>query len=100
MRSAKRVASKLSGRGPWLWMLPLYLHVNQKSDYDDDDDDDVHSSRKEWYQVKHFSFYFFLFLFISPHKICCGHSSEVPHLFFCGEMRKTVNIFGLKIGLS
>ena len=37
MRSAMRAASQLSGRGPLMWMLPLYLHVNQKSDYDDDD---------------------------------------------------------------
>ena len=34
-RSAMRAASHLSGRGPPMWMLPLYLHVNQKSDYDD-----------------------------------------------------------------
>ena len=27
-------ASKLPGRGPLMWMMPL--HVNQKSDYDDD----------------------------------------------------------------
>ena len=40
MRSAMRAASQLPGRGPLMWMLPLYLHVNQKSD-DDDDDDDV-----------------------------------------------------------
>ena len=33
-RSAMRAASQLSGRGPLIWMLPLYLHVNQKSDYD------------------------------------------------------------------
>ena len=32
-----RAASQLSGRGPLMWMLPLYLHVNQKSDYDYDD---------------------------------------------------------------
>ena len=35
MRSAMCAASQLSGRGPLVWMLPLYLHVNQKSDYDD-----------------------------------------------------------------
>ena len=35
-RSAMRAASQLSGRGPLMWMLPLYPHVNQKSDYDDD----------------------------------------------------------------
>ena len=33
VRSAMRAASQLSGRGPTMWMLPLYLHVNQKSDY-------------------------------------------------------------------
>ena len=37
VRSAMRAASQLSGRGPLMWMLPLYLHVNQKSDYDYDD---------------------------------------------------------------
>ena len=35
MRSAMHAASQLSGRGPLMWMLPLYLHINQKSDYDD-----------------------------------------------------------------
>ena len=35
VRSAMRAASQLSGRGPLIWMLPLYLHVNQKSDYDE-----------------------------------------------------------------
>ena len=34
VRSAMHAASQLSGRGPLMWMLPLYLHVNQKSDYD------------------------------------------------------------------
>ena len=38
VRSAMRAASQLSGRGPLLWIWPLYLHVNQKSDDDDDDD--------------------------------------------------------------
>ena len=42
MRSAMRAASQLPGRGPLLWILPLYLHVNQKSYDDDDDDDDDH----------------------------------------------------------
>ena len=37
VRSAMRAASQLSGRGPLMWMLPLYLHVNQKSDNDYDD---------------------------------------------------------------
>ena len=32
VRSAMRAASQPSGRGPLIWMLPLY--VNQKSDYD------------------------------------------------------------------
>ena len=27
-RSAKHAASQLPGRGPLMWMLPLYLHVN------------------------------------------------------------------------
>ena len=31
-----RVVSQLPGRGPLLWILPLYLHVNKKSDDDDD----------------------------------------------------------------
>ena len=35
-RSAMHAASQLLGRGPLLWILPLYLHVNQKSDDDDD----------------------------------------------------------------
>ena len=35
-----RAASQLPGRGPLLWIWPLYLHVNQKSD--DDDDDQAH----------------------------------------------------------
>ena len=43
MRSAMHAASQLPGRGPLMWMLPLYLHVNQKSDDDDDDDDDLGS---------------------------------------------------------
>ena len=34
VRSAMCIASQLSGRGPLMWMLPLYLHLNQKSDYD------------------------------------------------------------------
>ena len=37
VRSAMRAASQLSGRGPLMWMLPLYLHVNKKSDYDYDE---------------------------------------------------------------
>ena len=37
MRSAMPAASQLPGRGPLLWIWPLYLHVNQKSDDDDDD---------------------------------------------------------------
>ena len=36
MRSAMRAASQLPGRGPVLWILPLYLHVNPKSDDDDE----------------------------------------------------------------
>ena len=36
VRSAMCAASQLSGRGPLMWMLPLYL-LNQKSNYDDDD---------------------------------------------------------------
>ena len=40
VRSAMRAASQLPGRGPMLWIWPLYLHVNKKSDDDDDDDDD------------------------------------------------------------
>ena len=35
VRSAMRAASQLSGRGPLVWMLPLYLLVNQKSNYND-----------------------------------------------------------------
>ena len=35
VRSAMHAASPLPGRGPLLWILPLYLHVNQKSDDDD-----------------------------------------------------------------
>ena len=38
VRSAIHAASQLSGRGPLMWMLPLYLHVYQKSDYDDEID--------------------------------------------------------------
>ena len=34
VRSAMHAASQQSGRGPLMWMLPLYLHVNKKSDYD------------------------------------------------------------------
>ena len=34
VRSAICAASQLSGRGPLMWMLPLYLHDNKKSDYD------------------------------------------------------------------
>ena len=41
VRSAMRAASQLPGRGPLLWIWPLYLHVNKKSDDDDDDDDDL-----------------------------------------------------------
>ena len=36
MRSALRAASQLPGRGPMMWMMPLYLQVNKKSDYDYD----------------------------------------------------------------
>ena len=36
MRSAMRAASQLPGKGPLLWIWPLYLHVNQKSDDDDE----------------------------------------------------------------
>ena len=36
VRSAMRAASQLPGRGPLLWIWPLYLYVNQKSDDDDD----------------------------------------------------------------
>ena len=39
VRSAMLAASQLPGRGPLMWMLPLYLHVNLKSSDDDDDDD-------------------------------------------------------------
>ena len=38
VRSAMRAASQLPGRGPLLWIWPLYLHVDQKSDDDDDDE--------------------------------------------------------------
>ena len=34
VESAMRAASQLPGRGPLLWILPLYLHVNKKSDDD------------------------------------------------------------------
>ena len=30
VRSAIHAASQLPGRGPMLWMLPLYLQVNKK----------------------------------------------------------------------
>ena len=33
-----RAASHLPGRGPLLWIWPLYLHVNQKSNDDDHDE--------------------------------------------------------------
>ena len=33
-RSAMHAASQLPGRGPLMWMLPLYPHVNKKSDDD------------------------------------------------------------------
>ena len=50
MRSAMHAASQMPGRGPLLWIWPLYLHVNQKSSDDDgdddDDDDDEHDSSK------------------------------------------------------
>ena len=36
VRSAMRAASQLPGRGPLLWIWPLYLHVNKKSDDDND----------------------------------------------------------------
>ena len=39
VRSAKPAASQFPGRGPMLWILPLYLHVIQTSDDDDDDDE-------------------------------------------------------------
>ena len=38
VRSAMRAACQLPGRGPLMWLLPLYLHLNKK--YDDGDDDD------------------------------------------------------------
>ena len=37
VRSAMCAASQLPGRGPLLWIWPLYLHFNKKSDDDDDD---------------------------------------------------------------
>ena len=37
VRSAMRAASQLPGRGPLMWMLPLYLQVNKTSDDDDGD---------------------------------------------------------------
>ena len=30
VRSAMHAASQLPGRGPLLWIWPLYLHINQK----------------------------------------------------------------------
>ena len=45
MRSAMCAASQLPGRGPLLWIWPLYLHVNQK--FDDDDDDPQFKREKE-----------------------------------------------------
>ena len=49
MRSAKRAASQLPGRGgQLLWILPLYLHVNKKSDDDDDDDLKIQNKMKEY----------------------------------------------------
>ena len=38
VRSVMQAASQLPGRGPLMWMVPLYLHINQKSNDDDDDD--------------------------------------------------------------
>ena len=38
VRSAIPAASQLPGRGPVMWMLPLYLHIKKKSVDDDDDD--------------------------------------------------------------
>ena len=54
MRSAMCVASQLPGRGPLMWMLPLYLHLNKKSgdDDDDDDDDDEAETVDKWQTVK------------------------------------------------
>ena len=34
-RSAIHAASQLPGKGPLMWMMPLYLRARQKSDYDD-----------------------------------------------------------------
>ena len=39
MRSAMHAAIQLHGRGPLMWILPLYLYIKKKSDDDDDDDD-------------------------------------------------------------
>ena len=36
LRSAMPAASQLPGRGPLIWMLPLYLLINKKSGDDDD----------------------------------------------------------------
>ena len=36
VRSAMHAASQLPGRGPLLWIWPLYLQVDKKSDDDDD----------------------------------------------------------------
>ena len=41
-------ASQLPGRGPLMWMLPLYLHVNKK--FDDPDDDHDHE-KHHWHMV-------------------------------------------------
>ena len=50
MRSAMRATNQLPGRGPFMWMLPLYLHINKKSD--DDDDDDADPCEPQFYYIK------------------------------------------------
>ena len=57
VRSAMCAASQLPGRGPLLWILPLYLHVNQKCD-DDDDDDKVLIWAQYWKLPYHLVNYF------------------------------------------
>ena len=43
VRSAMHAASQIHGRGPRLWIWPLYLHVKKKSDDDDDASKNIHS---------------------------------------------------------
>ena len=47
VRSVICAASQQPGRGPLMWMLPLYLHVNKKFNDEDDDKKQKHNGETD-----------------------------------------------------